>query len=130
MISKRACATDRAAEFFLDGAQGLAPAPLDGELYSHQEGAIRSVFGHEKDVVVATGTASGKTECFLYPILFDLYKQHLSGEFSESGIRVMIIYPMNALANNQPARLGDLCDALEMSGSVQVHVWTIYRPTA
>src|SRR2546426_519766 len=41
-------------------------------LYSHQEEAIRRVAAG-RNVVVATGTGSGKTECFLYPILLHLY---------------------------------------------------------
>ena len=58
--------------------------------------------------MVATGTASGKTECFLYPILFELYRQHLAGELGQTGVRAMILYPMNALANDQRERLGEI----------------------
>src|SRR5437868_1813302 len=48
-------------------------------LYSHQEDALRraSVGGN---VVVATGTGSGKTESFLFPILTELYQQFLKSE--------------------------------------------------
>ena len=66
---------------------------------------------------MATGTASGKTESFLYPILFELYRQHLAGELSEPGVRAMILYPMNALANDQRERLGTICHALQQAGS-------------
>ncbi len=116
-FAKGGRAIDIAAEFFADTAQPLAPALLDGELYSHQERAIKSIFGDSKNVVVATGTASGKTECFLYPILFDLYRQHLNGQIAEPGVRAMIIYPMNALANDQRSRLGEICRDLADSGS-------------
>lgn len=116
-FAKGGRAMDIAAEFFADGAESLAPALLDGELYSHQERAIKSVFGEDKNVVVATGTASGKTECFLYPILFELYRQHLNGQIAEPGVRAMIIYPMNALANDQRSRLGEICGDLEDNGS-------------
>lgn len=80
-------------------------------LYSHQEEAIRKVIQQHQNVIVATGTASGKTECFLYPILFDLYKQYLNESLNEPGVRAIILYPMNALANDQQRRLGEICAA-------------------
>ncbi|MFQ5905993.1 MAG: DEAD/DEAH box helicase, partial [bacterium] len=43
--------------------------PLDRPLYQHQEEAIRKVVLHDRSIVVATGTGSGKTEAFLVPIL-------------------------------------------------------------
>lgn len=90
----------------------LTDALLSEALYSHQEDAIRAVFQRDLNIVVATGTASGKTECFLYPILLDLYKQYLSGTLVEPGVRALILYPMNALANDQQQRLGEICDTL------------------
>ena len=107
-----------ASEFFGIEAKSLTPA-LHGAsiLYSHQEQAIRGVYGGGRNVVVATGTASGKTECFIYPVLFDLYRQHMSGEIVEPGVRAMVIYPMNALANDQRQRLGSICAALREAGS-------------
>ena len=105
-------------EFFDDSAEFLIPA-LKGAptLYAHQEEAVRKAFAQDKNIVVATGTASGKTECFIYPILFDLYRQHWNGTLSEPGVRAMIIYPMNALANDQRQRLGDICKSLQDAGS-------------
>lgn len=87
----------------------------DRPLYLHQEQAIRKVAaGH--NVVVATGTASGKTETYLLPILLHLYR-----EFKENrlcpGVRALVLYPMNALANDQRERLGEICARLEASGS-------------
>ena len=101
-----------AAEYFQDHGKGLIPALIDGELYAHQECAIRASHFNRQNVVVATGTASGKTECFLYPILFELYRQHLNGELEKPGVRAMILYPMNALANDQRERLGAICKKL------------------
>ena len=106
-----------AAECFPDGAEGLLPALINGRLYTHQERAIRSTHVDDLNVVVATGTASGKTECFLYPILFELYRQHLAAELEEPGVRAMILYPMNALANDQRERLGAICGNLREAGS-------------
>ena len=86
-------------------------------MYVHQERAVRATHIDDRNVVVATGTASGKTESFLYPILFELYRQHLAGELEEPGVRAMILYPMNALANDQRGRLGDICGALREAAS-------------
>ncbi len=105
-------------EFFGDSANNLTPALMGAPtLYAHQEDAVRKAFGQDRNIVVATGTASGKTECFIYPALFDLYRQHQDGVLSEPGVRTMIIYPMNALANDQRQRLGDICKALQDAGS-------------
>ncbi|MCS6907636.1 MAG: DEAD/DEAH box helicase, partial [Anaerolineales bacterium] len=95
----------RPDEGFLKAVQG------DRSLYQHQEEAIRKVFkGH--NVVVATGTGSGKTEAFLYPILLHLYQEFQAGQLG-SGVRALILYPMNALANDQRERLGDICKLLK-----------------
>jgi len=92
-------------EGFLEAAHGDRP------LYKHQEEAIRRVFqGH--NVVVATGTGSGKTEAFLYPILLHLYQEFKAGKLYP-GVRALILYPMNALANDQRERLGEICKRLE-----------------
>jgi len=82
----------------------------DRPLYAHQEQAIRLVTaGH--NIVVATGTGSGKTEAFLYPILTSLYEEHRTGGLGP-GVRALILYPMNALANDQRERLGEICRRL------------------
>lgn len=85
------------AEEFLKAVQGDRP------LYQHQEQAIKSVFAGQ-NVIVATGTGSGKTEAFLYPILLHLYQEFQAGQLCP-GVRALILYPMNALANDQRDRL-------------------------
>ena len=50
--------------------------------------------------IVATGTGSGKTECFLYPILDYCHRQR-----GVPGIKAILIYPMNALATDQAGRI-------------------------
>ena len=81
-------------------------------LYVHQELAIRKV-SDGRNVIVATGTGSGKTEAFLYPILMDLYREFQAGTSAKPGVRALILYPMNALANDQRERLGELCKLLK-----------------
>ncbi len=81
--------------------------PLDRPLYRHQEEAIRKVVQQSQNIVVATGTGSGKTEAFLIPILHYLFKEDECGKLTP-GVRALLLYPMNALANDQMARMRDL----------------------
>ncbi len=85
-------------------------------LYVHQEHAIRKV-SDGRNVIVATGTGSGKTEAFLYPILMDLYREFQAGTSAQPGVRALILYPMNALANDQRERLGKICERLNENNS-------------
>ncbi len=57
-----------------------------------------------KPTILTTGTGSGKTESFLFPILDYCYQQSRNGV---KGIKVIIMYPMNALATDQAARLAE-----------------------
>jgi ATP-dependent helicase YprA (DUF1998 family) len=77
--------------------------PLDRPLYLHQEQAIRKAAA-SRNLVVATGTGSGKTECFLVPVLSELIAEHAAGTLGP-GVRALLLYPMNALANDQVRRL-------------------------
>lgn len=76
------------------------------KLYDHQYAALKEAFLNRKNIVVTTGTGSGKTECFLLPIIADLITE--SKEWDENrqrAIRTMILYPLNALAEDQMIRL-------------------------
>mgnify|MGYP004420635625 CR=1 FL=1 len=70
--------------------------------YKHQVRAFDRI-GAFKSTLVATGTGSGKTECFSLPIL-----AHCAKYAGENGIRAILIYPMNALATDQAKRLAEL----------------------
>lgn len=80
--------------------------PADRNLYKHQQTAFERIT-EGRNLVVSTGTGSGKTECFLMPILNELMRQHEQGKLG-SGVRALLIYPMNALANDQIERLREL----------------------
>jgi ATP-dependent helicase YprA (DUF1998 family) len=75
------------------------------DLYGHQERAIRAIRAG-RTTLVSTGTGSGKTECFLYPIMSRCLE--LRDEEAPAGIVAVLVYPMNALAEDQLARLRDL----------------------
>ncbi|CAV18548.1 DEAD/DEAH box helicase [Vibrio atlanticus] len=58
-----------------------------------------------KSVVVTSGTGSGKTECFMVPVLEDLYREYQQKQSPLVGVRALFLYPLNALINSQQERL-------------------------
>ena len=128
-------------EFLAEGGdEGLAP--IDRPLYKHQVEAIKASVIDGKDVVVTTGTGSGKTECFLLPIFSYLIKEsqgwsdyeerkqdqpwwqtrqgsnkkrvpQRKGENRPAAVRALILYPLNALVEDQLMRLRRACDSDE-----------------
>lgn len=78
--------------------------PYERPLHLHQEQAVRKVVAR-RNLIVSTGTGSGKTESFLIPILDSLLREETNGTLSQPGVRALLLYPMNALANDQMKRL-------------------------
>lgn len=76
---------------------------LEQKLYKHQEESIDKIC-NGKNVVITTGTGSGKTESFLYPVLNTILKDIEVGN-NGPGIRAILLYPMNALVNDQIDRV-------------------------
>ncbi|CAG2095644.1 DEAD/DEAH box helicase [Xanthomonas euroxanthea] len=86
--------------------QGQAPL-LHNPPYSHQAEAIEEAIVRGKNLLIMTGTGSGKTESFLMPILSKLVIEASSKPeaFTDSAVRALLLYPMNALVNDQLGRL-------------------------
>ncbi|SBT08741.1 Dbp (fragment) [Candidatus Accumulibacter aalborgensis] len=82
---------------FLNDALGVLPT-ANRALHRHQQLALEYAARDGKSLLVATGTGSGKTETFLYPIAHALLSDP---EPEKPGVRALLIYPMNALANDQ-----------------------------
>lgn len=80
---------------------------LSRPLYVHQEKAVRAAANGD-NMIVTTGTGSGKTECFLLPIVNALLKEQEAEGHLDDGVRAIIIYPMNALINDQVKRLREI----------------------
>ena len=74
--------------------------------YGHQAEALQEYI-RGNDLVVATGTSSGKTEAFLYNILGKLVIEAAAHQesFQKNGVRALLLYPMNALVSDQVGRL-------------------------
>ena len=81
--------------------------PKDRYPYKHQVEAWKALQRTpERSIIVSTGTASGKTECFLIPILDDLVREYERGGRKQlQGVRALFLYPLNALINSQQERL-------------------------
>lgn len=73
-------------------------------LFAHQELALGAVEAG-RNIIVRTGTGSGKTESFLAPVLSGILRMNAQGV---RGTKAILLYPMNALANDQLGRLRDL----------------------
>ena len=73
-------------------------------LFAHQEAALRAVEAG-RNIIVKTGTGSGKTESFLLPVLSGVLRLKAQGI---QGTKAILLYPMNALANDQLTRLREL----------------------
>jgi Lhr-like helicase len=119
-------------------------SPIFGEgrtLYRHQWQSLDAAILQRKDIVVTTGTGSGKTECFLLPLLatiaaesrqwrastpeaaprrwFDSAGVCWEQQWGRTGraaadqhaVRGMILYPLNALVEDQLRRLRQCLEA-------------------
>ena len=85
--------------------------------YAHQAAAFRRLSSRAHrplPTLVTTGTGSGKTESFLYPIVDHCLRERRAGR---RGMKALILYPMNALANDQAQRLARLLTTVEADGS-------------
>ena len=91
--------------------QGDLPRLIHDPPYRHQSEAIHGSLIDGRNLIIMTGTGSGKTESFLLPILGKLAREasNSPGTFGQrSAMRALILYPMNALVNDQLGRLRTL----------------------
>lgn len=96
--------------------------------YAHQLAAWRLLGsrapGPARHALITTGTGSGKSECFLYPLLDHCYRHR-----GIRGIKALILYPMNALASDQARRLAEVVhDSAELSSNVSVGMYVGEAP--
>lgn len=83
--------------------------PEDRRPYKHQTESWKAMLGEAKGktIVVTSGTGSGKTECFMVPVLQDLVNQNQQG-----AVQAIFLYPLNALMDSQRKRVAAWCKAL------------------
>lgn len=143
------------ARVYFEGfiSKGLMQGLMDKYIpYGHQIGMLEKAFvgidenGNPlkyKNTVITSGTGSGKTESFLLPLLADIYKEYINGNWGQAqthtnwyegilegnanirrytpnqrsgdprpaAIRALVLYPMNALVEDQMARLREALDS-------------------
>jgi ATP-dependent helicase YprA (DUF1998 family) len=87
------------------------PEMKNRSLYLHQEKAIKKII-NGKNIIISSGTGSGKTECFLFPIYNHLIKKYKQSNL-RPGVNALLLYPMNALANDQLLRLRIISKSIE-----------------
>ena len=83
--------------------------PKDRRPYKHQTESWKAMLGEAKGktIVVTSGTGSGKTECFMVPVLQDLVNQN-----KKEAVQAIFLYPLNALMDSQRKRVAAWCKAL------------------
>lgn len=106
---------DAAVHLYPDTARCFTITPGDRQAatlhpHRHQSDAVRAILGERANTIVATGTGSGKSYTFGIPIVSECLRLRDQGM---PGIKAIIIYPMNALANSQ---YDDLAHRLAGSG--------------
>ena len=96
--------------------------------YHHQAEAFRRLRSRDEQgsrrpepTLVITGTGSGKTESFLYPVLDHAARARAEGQ---RGTKALLLYPMNALANDQADRLAKLIASESALAGVTAGIYT------
>lgn len=99
---------------------GVYPAP-----FCHQISALEAAQSGQ-DLFVSTGTGSGKTECFMWPLMAKLVEEarNRPDSWELRGVRTIIMYPMNALVSDQVSRLRKLI------GDPEHRLVSIFRETS
>jgi len=93
----------------LDKIKGEYEFPKKRNPYVHQIISWNTLLKEKKSIAVTTGTGSGKTECFMLPVLHDLYENCQN----EIGVRAIFLYPLNALIGSQKKRMDAWVKALD-----------------
>lgn len=93
----------------LDKIKGEYEFPKSRNPYEHQIKSWNILLKEKKSIAVTTGTGSGKTECFMLPVLQDLHENCQN----EPGVRAIFLYPLNALIGSQKKRMDAWVKALD-----------------
>jgi len=118
-------------EFSDFARRGLFPDShgIERKLYQHQFDALDYAKVRRKHIIATTGTGSGKTECFLLPVIADLIEESERwGKQREDAVRGLILYPLNALAEDQMVRLRKSLNSYDENGTGAINWLDENRP--
>ncbi|MBR5780799.1 MAG: DEAD/DEAH box helicase [Bacteroidales bacterium] len=73
--------------------------------YKHQYESWKTLLDDNKSIVVTSGTGSGKTECFMVPLVHDLTKNQDCNDNRKRAVEALFLYPLNALMEDQKQRM-------------------------
>ena len=116
----------RQIDWAADGTwtQPFPEIPLRFAPYQHQTDAFARLSGPEmRSTLVATGTGSGKTESYLWPIL-----DHCRRQKGKPGIKGILIYPMNALATDQARRIAAAISSIPSLNGLRAGIYADAEP--
>ncbi|MCA1412671.1 DEAD/DEAH box helicase [Bradyrhizobium sp. NBAIM20] len=106
--------------------QPFPKVPLRFAPYQHQLTAFERLGGKSpRSTLVATGTGSGKTESYLWPIL-----EHCRVNLGKPGIKAILIYPMNALATDQARRIARAINEIPSLNGVRAGIYADAEPVS
>lgn len=90
--------------------------------YSHQYEAYKTLLTDpHSSVVISSGTGSGKTECFMVPIIESIVRE-IEAHANNRGIRALFLYPLNALIANQKKRFDRFTEPFD--GAIRYALYT------
>jgi len=103
---------------------GIYPTP-----YKHQTDTLKAFFNDQKDIIISTGTGSGKTESFLMPILGNcaIEANERPDSARKNGCRAILLYPLNALVNDQLGRLRKIFGNIEVANIISNNCGRMFR---
>lgn len=91
-----------------DAIESSLRFPIDRHPYRHQTKSWKTMLSEKgKTIVVTSGTGSGKTECFMIPVLQDIAQRN-----EKDCVQAIFLYPLNALMKSQQKRIHAWCDAI------------------
>ena len=106
-------------------AEPFPEIPLGFRPYLHQSTAFERLGGvAPRSSIIATGTGSGKTEGYLWPIL-----EHCRRNVDKPGVKAVIVYPMNALATDQARRIASALTRIPSLTGVRAGLYADSKPT-
>jgi len=93
--------------------EGLKKYGFSGILPFQNE-SIRSILNGNNSIISAP-TGSGKTEAFIIPILQKILEKPIEGVF------VLLVYPLNALIDDQVSKISNLIDKCELNDIISTY---------